>query len=415
MSVSSNGKSNNNTLALNSRLVLILGLLYFAQGLPFGLLVKSLPAILSKAGLPTEYIGLLALAAIPWALKFLWSPWVDRWGRGRPNHRKRWIVGSQCCAAGLLLVIGSFSPQWLFVDGIGYLLLLLFLLNFLFATHDIASDGLAVRLLPASLRGIGNSLQSGGYKAGMIAGGAAMLIAVQVIGWRATLWLLAAGLLLFLLPVWRFAEPIENVPPRETASFKWWARQLVRFWLRKGMGLWFLLLIGYRIGDSFGSRMIKPMLVKYDWTFSQIGMLDLVSSLVGLVGAALAGLLLMRMPRIIALVLFGALQAAGLLAWGLVDVGVAKQVLFAAIFEQFADGLSTVALFTMMMDRCRAGHEGVDYTMQACLVLMSSGLFTLVSGYSAAQWGFSAHFLLSAALALAAIMPAIFWKRAIHD
>ena len=144
-------------------------------------------------------------------------------------------------------------------------------------------------------------------------------------------------------------------------------------------------------------------------------MLDLVSSLVGLVGAALAGLLLMRMPRIIALVLFGALQAAGLLAWGLVDVGVAKQVLFAAIFEQFADGLSTVALFTMMMDRCRAGHEGVDYTMQACLVLMSSGLFTLVSGYSAAQWGFSAHFLLSAALALAAIMPAIFWKRAIHD
>jgi hypothetical protein len=46
------------------------------------------------------------------------------------------------------------------------LLGLLFLLNLCFATHDIASDGLAVRLLPVALRGIGNSLQTGGYKVG---------------------------------------------------------------------------------------------------------------------------------------------------------------------------------------------------------------------------------------------------------
>lgn len=395
--------------------MLLLGVLYFAQGLPFGLLTKSLPAIVRDAGMPTAYIGLLALPAIPWALKFLWSPWVDRWGSGRANHRKRWIISAQVAAILLLVLIGLLPPAWLFVDGVWLLLASLFLLNLCFATHDIASDGLAVRLLPAPLRGLGNSLQAGGYKSGFILGGAAMLLGVEVLGWTLTVWLLALLLLLFLVPVWRFDEPADTAALQSKVSLSWWWRQLASFWWRPAMGLWLLLLLGYRIGDSFGSRMIKPMLVDHGWSLSGIGMLDLVSSLVGLAGALLAGLLLLRMRPIIALVLFGVLQALGLAAWGLVDVTSHYAVWGASLFEQLADGLSTVALFTLMMARCRAGHEGVDYTLQACLVLMSSGIFTLASGVSAEWLGYSNHFLLSAGLALVAIMPAIFWKRAVHD
>lgn len=397
------------------RLMLLLGVLYFAQGLPFGLLTKSLPAIVRDAGMPTAYIGLLALPAIPWALKFLWSPWVDRWGSGRANHRKRWIISAQAAAILLLVLIGLLPPAWLFVDGVWLLLASLFLLNLCFATHDIASDGLAVRLLPAPLRGLGNSLQAGGYKSGFILGGAAMLLGVEVLGWTLTVWLLALLLLMFLLPVWRFDEPADTSVRQPKVSLHWWWGQLASFWWRPAMGLWLLLLLGYRIGDSFGSRMIKPMLVDHGWSLAGIGMLDLVSSLVGLAGALLAGLLLLRMRPIIALVLFGLLQALGLAAWGLVDVTSNHAVWGVSLFEQFADGLSTVALFTLMMARCRAGHEGVDYTLQACLVLMSSGIFTLASGVSAEWLGYSNHFLLSAGLALVAIMPAIFWKRAVHD
>lgn len=400
---------------MNGRLMITLGVLYFAQGLPFGLLAKSLPAIVREAGMPTEYIGLLAIPALPWVLKFLWSPWVDRWGHGKPNHRKHWIIASQLMAVGVLLIIGSVPQRWLFLDGVWLLLTLLFVLNFCFATHDIASDGLAVRLLPPSLRGVGNSLQTGGYKSGLIVGGAAMLIAVQALGWQLTLWSLAAILLLLLWPVWQFEEKPEQREQRDRVSWRWWQQQLFSFWMRPGMGLWLLLLVGYRVGDSLGSRMIKPMLVDQSWSLSAIGVLDLVSSLTGLAGAALSGILLLRMARIYALVLFGVLQALGLLCWGVIDPASDVQVWCAAMFEQIADGLSTVALFTMMMDRCREHHEGVDYTMQACLVLMSSGLLVLVSGFSAAAFGYAAHFQLSAALALVAIMPAIFWKRAVHD
>lgn len=405
--------------SFNRRLIVLLGVLYFAQGLPFGLLTKSLPAIAREAGVPTRYIGLLALAALPWALKFLWSPWVDRWGRGRPDHRKRWIIASQLVAVGLLVVLGVLPNIWLFSDGLWLMLALLFLLNLCFATHDIASDGLAVRMLPPSLRGFGNSLQTGGYKAGLMIGGAAMLVGLDWLGWRITLWTFAGLLLCLLVPVWRYREPAEAVEnddrPGKQVSWRWWSHQLLSFWRRPGMGLWLLLLLGYKLGDSFGSRMIKPMLVDHQWTLAQIGMLELVSSLVGLFGAVLAGIVLLRWARIWALVLFGLMQALGLFGWGLVDAGNAASVWLVSLFEQLADGLSTVALFTMMMDRCRVRHEGADYTMQACLVLSISGVATLISGYSAEWFGYAGHFQLSAALALTAILPAIFWKRAVHD
>src|SRR5690554_3543153 len=148
-------------------LLLMLCTLYFAQGLPFGLLTRALPAIAREAGMPLEYIGLLALAALPWALKFLWAPWVDRLGCGRPGHRQRWILGTQVWAVAVLLVMGLLPMASLDTGLFLVLLLLLLLLNLAVATHDIASDGLAVRLLPPSLRGVGNSLQAGGYKTGL--------------------------------------------------------------------------------------------------------------------------------------------------------------------------------------------------------------------------------------------------------
>lgn len=402
------------TERFDRRLLVLLGVLYFAQGLPAGLLSKSLPAIARETGLPREYIGLLALAALPWALKFLWAPWVDRLGAGRPNHRKRWIIGTQCAAAGVLLVTGALDRHWLFNDGFPMLLGLLFLLNLCFATHDIASDGLAVRLLVPSLRGPGNSLQAMGYKIGMIVGGAGLLVAGGPLGWQGALGLVTLLLMLLLFPVIRFAEPGERVAPGSRAGLRWWWREFAGFWRRPGMLVWLMVLLGYRLGDSLGSRMIKPALIDAGWSLSAVGTLDLVASLAGLAGAAAGGLLLMQMPRVNALILFGLLQALGLGGWSLAGGQPVSVVAGIAVFEQFADGLSTVALFTMMMDRCRPNHEGTDYTLQASTVLLASGLFVLASGFSAAWLDYSNHFLLSAGLSAIAILPALLWKRVAH-
>jgi MFS family permease len=384
--------------------------LYFAQGLPFGLITRALPAIAREAGLPLQYIGLLSLAALPWALKFLWAPWLDRIGRGRPNHRKRWIIGCQLAAVAVLAALAQLPIDALTLPLFIVLLGLLLLLNLCFASHDIASDGLAVRLLPPTLRGIGNSIQTGGYKVGLLSGGAVLLWLVGEIGWTRSLWLAMAALLLLLIPLSRYPEPLESAVPQVSFSMRWWIAELWRFWQRAGMGWWLLLLLSYKVGDSFGSRMIKPFLIDQQWTLAQIAALDLAASLAGLAAVVVAGLLLMKLSRLTALIIFAVLQSASFFGWAwLAEHSYSALIWPMAIAEQCADGLATVALFTVMMDRCRAGHEGSDYTLQASVMLMAAGLFTLASGFSAASFGYALHFALAAVLALAAIIPALFW------
>ncbi|MDF1629375.1 MAG: MFS transporter [Alcanivoracaceae bacterium] len=391
----------------------MLAALYFAQGLPFGLITRALPAIARDAGLPLQYIGLLSLAALPWALKFVWAPWVDRLGRGHSNHRKRWIITCQLAAVAVLAAMSLLPMRELTVPLFAVLLILLFFLNLSFATHDIATDGLAVRLLPAPLRGIGNSVQTGGYKVGLLTGGAVLLGLVGQIGWMPTVWLAIAALLLLLIPLSRYPEPEEPVAAPISYSWRWWTAELWRFWGRSGMGWWLVLLLIYKVGDSFGTRMIKPFLVDQNWTLSQLAVLDLTASLAGLAAVAMAGLLLMKLSRLAALVSFAVLQAGAFFGWAWLAQNPHSSLVWTmAIAEQCADGLATVALFTVMMDNCRAGHEGSDYTVQASVMLMAAGLFTLFSGFSAAYFGYSLHFTLAAALALAAIIPALFWSRA---
>ncbi|MDX1804531.1 MAG: MFS transporter [Alcanivorax sp.] len=390
-------------------LMAVLGALYFAQGLPAGLLGKAMPALARDAGLSPQWIGLLALPAVPWALKFLWAPWVDRWGSGGRNHRKRWMLG---CLAGvwLVLLIASLAtPSWLFNTGFVVLLALLFVLNLFSATQDIATDGLATRLLTADLRGLGNSIQVGGYKIGMILGSGALLLLVDRWGWSPTLWLVMALLVGVMATVARFNEPQDRSQKQSRVSWRWWRRQLLLFWLRPGMRLWLLILLGYKVGDGFGSRMIKPFLVDQHWSLARVGELDLISSLAGLLGALMAGLIMVLLSRRAALVGFGLLQGLAFLGWALVAQGRWSAIWPVALFEQWADGLSTVALFVIMMDYCRNGHEGSDYTMQASVQLFAVGAFTLASGFSVAWLGYATHFLLAAILTVIVIMAAFFW------
>ena len=397
------------------RLLSVLVLLYFAQGLPSGLLAKAVPALAREAGMPLPHIGLLSLAALPWALKFIWAPWVDHLGLGRANHRKRWIIACQLGAAGIMVCVAMLEPARLFTTDFLLLVGLLGLLNLFCATHDIAADGLAVRMLTPTLRGPGNGIQVFGYKAGLIIGGGTLLMWIGLAGWRATFLMVALVLLMMLLAVDRYPEPAAGAVPGKRLGAGEAARALVGFWWRPGMFWWLLLLLGYKVGDSFGSRMLKPMLIDQGWSLFQVGRLDVVASLAGLVATLAGGLWLLRLHRLRGVLLFGAMQALAFSGWAALAAmpsPPAGAIWAVALFEQCADALATVVLFTLMMDYCRPGREGADYTLQAAMQVSAAGLFTLGSGFSAAGLGYAGHFLLSALLCALAIMAAPCWWRA---
>ncbi|SCY23876.1 MFS transporter [Pseudomonas flexibilis] len=385
----------------------LLAALYVAQGLPSGLMAHALPVLLRQQGVDLALISLLKLLALPWLLKVLWAPWIDRLGGSPLGHRRGWILPLQAGVALLLIVLAWLPQAQLFGPWLPLLLGLLLLINLAAATQDVATDGLTVRLLPERWRGLGNSLQVGGYKVGMLAGGSGLLLVADDLGWRWTLLALGLLVLLLLIPLLRFPE--RRVLPfhaecAEPAGVTLPWRHYRGLLVLPGMGLWLLVLLSFKLGDALGSPMIKPMLVDQGWGAAALGQLTLLSSLLGIGGALAGGWLYGRIGVLRALLLGGLLQAIGIAGMALL-IGQAEvaSVYAVALFEQFADGLSTVVLFAAMMRQCRAEHEGADFTLQASVQLLLGGIVGAFSGVLAKLLGYPGLFLLAGGLGVMAL------------
>lgn len=383
--------------------------LYFSQGLPSGLLAHALPTIMRNYGVSLEWIGLIKLLALPWFLKFLWAPFIDQYWQ-----RKNWILLFQAIVIGLLYLLSFFDPATIFSTYLLPFLFLIFLLNSCSASQDIASDGLAVQQLPPRHLGFANSIQVGAYKIGLILGGTALLIVLDQWGWQYTFRLFAALLVMALIPVILFksgSSAPESAIHRNHFSF---ITIMTEFLTQKHILLWLAVISTFKMADGLGSGMIKPMLVDYGYSLTDIGWLTSISSGVGILGATLSGLLFFKMTGRQTLLYFGGLQAIaiGMLAFIPQVINSTVTVYSLILAEQFADGLSTVALFAAMMKQCRQGLEGTDYTIQASFQLMGSGTAALASGFIAANFGYPVLFVISAGLGLAMLtLVLIFYKR----
>ncbi|MGE0713424.1 MAG: MFS transporter [Planctomycetota bacterium] len=358
--------------------------LYFAQGLPFGFFTQALPVLLREQGVSLTKIGLSSLLALPWALKFLWAPLVDRHG-----DRRRWILGLNALGVALLCALAFFPPDL----SLAPLLVAVALTNLVAATQDVAADGLAVDVLAPEERGWGNGIQVAGYRAGMILGGGVILAAFPLLGWRLALWVLAVGLALTSVPVYLTREPPRAAPPQE--------RSLLLAALRRpGVPLWLLLLGGFKAGDALGAGMLRPYLVDRGLSLPEIGaMLGIVGFVAGLLGALAGGGGVSLLGRRRALLAFGLLQASGMAAWGVcawLGEVVPIEALWAVCgYEHFAGGTATAALFTVMMDSCEAEQAATDYTLQACAVVIATGAAASLGGALADALGYPGLFLVA--------------------
>src|SRR5580700_7014471 len=84
--------------------------LSFASGLPFNLTGFTLQAWLASAGLSIKAIGIFSLVALPYNIKFLWAPLLDRFLPPILGRRRGWILIFQACLAICIGAMGFSSP-----------------------------------------------------------------------------------------------------------------------------------------------------------------------------------------------------------------------------------------------------------------------------------------------------------------
>ncbi len=149
--------------------MLVLG---FASGLPLALSGPALQAWLTMDGLDVSRIGFITLVSLPYTLKFLWAPLMDRLDLPLLGRRRGWIVLTQALLALALLALADASP----VSAMGRFAALGVVVAFLSASQDVVVDAYGTDVLTARERGLGSSLKVLGYRIAMILSGSIILI-----------------------------------------------------------------------------------------------------------------------------------------------------------------------------------------------------------------------------------------------
>lgn len=381
----------------------LLASLYIAQLLPVAFFGQTLPVFLREEGMSLETIGLLSLLSLPWTVKVVWAPLVDRYGRTRWGHYKSWILAMQGFAA-----LAIFCCAFLELETHFQMLLLgMGVAITAAATQDIATDALAVNILTPEARGLGNGIQNAGGYIGGILGGGVLLILLDRWGWRNSLLILGAAMLLLLIPIAFYQEPVVVDESTQTSRAKIRWGDFLQFFQQPGTQLWIVILLFYTMGVTITNIMFRPFLVDLGLSLSEIGVLyGIVAYSAGLVGSITSGLLVRPLGRKRSLVIFGLMMVVATALHILPTVGITNTFMLysAAIGLQLAYSMAYTPLSTMMMDRSRAASAGFDYTLQVTLVFVGSILVGSLSGFIVAALGYGGTFAVSVTIGLVTVV-----------
>ena len=381
----------------------------FASGAPNTGLGEVLPIWLANYGVPVELIGLLPLAGLPYAIKFLWAPMLDRWPIPWPDRRRGWIALLQfllgLSIASLALLNPSTDPHKL--AAIGLVALLVAILS---ATQDIVIDAYRTDLLTQEERGAGAAANSLGFRGGtLILGSGALLIAG---GAGYPLAFAAAGaLMLILIPCTLSApklpplsQPVDNLFQAMVGPAK---EFLARTGGQRAIQVLALVLL-YRLPDGLLAPMGGPFLVAEGLSEGQIGLLkSAFGVLATIVGVVLGGVMFGRLGMNRSLWLFGIAGAAGNLGYWLVARGGTasmEMVAGAVLLENLSSGLVGTAFVALLMSLCNPRFSATQYALLSGVYAVSSKVLAAPSGLIVKLLGWEHFFLLSAAASVPAFL-----------
>jgi PAT family beta-lactamase induction signal transducer AmpG len=381
-----------------------ISLLYFAEGMPMGIVVDNLPVYLRVHGVSLAAIGVFSSLTLPWTLKPLWAPLVDRYG-----ERRHWIAAALSTMAVATFAIPLADPA---VPG-SWLIGAVLTLTIAGATQDIAIDAYTIGLLAPGEEGVGNGVRVSAYRAALIASGGGLLLLAGRGGWPLAFDVAALIFAALAFVAWRAPRvPIVRQPAAA------WARAFVAWLARPGAVAVLLFILLYKLGDVSMGPMVKPYWLDNGLTIDDVA---LVSTTVGvgltIAGALAGGMFTSRYGIFHGLWVLGLLQAVSNLGYaGAAARGGGRPAIYAAsMLESFTGGLGTSAFLAFLMHVCEREQAATQYALLSALFGLTRSLSAPFTGVAATHLGYAAYFAATFLLALPAyaLLP---WIRPwIHD
>lgn len=384
----------------NRRMLICIGC-GFSSGLPLYVLYQLIPAWLRSEGIDLTTIGVLSLVSMPYTLKFLWSPLLDRYAPLGLGRRRGWSLITQVA---LMLTLGLFSmlsPE----GGVGPISGLCLLVALFSATQDIALDAYRRELLPDVELGLGNSLAVNAYRLSSIVPGSLALILADMLPWRAVHLVVAAFMGVGLLTTLLMPEP--ELRGGEAKSLSASIGEAVRSFVAvRGVGgavgvLLFMLL--YKLGDSMATALATPFYLDMGFSMTQVGTVAKVASLwSSVVGGMVGGLVMVWIGIHRALWLFGVVQLVSILGFAALSViGADPLALFGVVsFEYLGVGLGTAAFVSYIARNTDPRHTAFQFAVLTAITGIPRTVAGATTGYLVEWVGYTSFFIGCFVLAL---------------
>ena len=392
--------------------LVVVGVLYFAEGVPYGFVFSTLSFYLRGQGVALEHIGFLSLLGLAWSFKILWSPLVDRFG-----SRAAWLVPAQGAIVLSLLAMASLVTQpisWQFWVLTGLLCLAS-------ATQDLAVDAYTIDILETEELGLANGVRNGAYRVGALTAGSGLLILSDWVGWQpafvgiAVIMAAMATAILAFKP-FRLPRPwTVQGNPNSTRGLSQIVEAARGLKALPAFGALILFTLTFKAGDALMASMVSPFWKDLGFSGTQYGLVSgIFGSAATILGGLLGGWLTSRWGIGTGLWTMGMVQAFSNLGyWAAALPGMGKYALFhlslpflekavpiypiyfASQGESITSGMGTAAFLAFLMSLCDKRFSAMHYAFFAMLFSFSARIFGYLGGLGAGSFGYANFFFLS--------------------
>jgi PAT family beta-lactamase induction signal transducer AmpG len=374
----------------------------FASGLPLLLTISVLQAWMKEEGVDLAVIGLMALVGLPYTLKFLWAPVLDRYTIPLFGRRRGWLLIAQTALVLAIIALAATNPAqrpWMVA-------LAAFWVTFFSASQDIVIDAYRREDLADEELGLGSSLYINGYRTGMLLASGGGLIMADHIPFSMVYLIMAACLLPGILTTLLTPEP--ETPKGTPQTLQEAIIQPFVEYFSRPEAIWILaFILFYKIGDTMASTMTTPFYLDIAFSKTEIGsIVKLFGFWATIAGSLAGGMIMLKVGIYRSLWLFGILQALSTAGFALLaQIGHSVPALAAVIaFENLSSGMGTAAYAAFMASITNQKFTATQYALLTSLMGIPRVVVSAGSGFMAKAMGWEGYFIFCTLIALPGLL-----------
>ncbi|MBI4710576.1 MAG: AmpG family muropeptide MFS transporter [Nitrospirae bacterium] len=385
-----------------SRRMLTAFVMGFACGLPLLLTITVLQAWMKEEAVDLTLIGLMALVGLPYTIKFLWAPLLDRFTLPFLGRRRGWMLMAQIFLILSVVALAFTDPvknPWMLASAA-------LLVTFFSASQDIVVDAYRREDLADEELGLGSSLYVNGYRVGMLLASGGGLIMADYMSFRAVYMIMAGCMLIGVITTLTAKEPEVAVAPPGSLSEAVF-NPLKEYFSRQGALLILAFILLYKIGDTMASAMTTPFYLDLGFTKTEIGaIVKLFGFWATIAGSLIGGIIMLRLGINRSLWIFGFLQAVSTAGFAvLARIGHSLPALSAVIgFENLSGGMGTAAYVAFMASITNKKFTATQYALLSSLMGVPRVLASAPTGFLAKNTGWEGFFIVCTLIAVPGIL-----------